>query len=149
MCNHVTWKKTEDDNWADFSEEGLRQFEGDKDRPYCVYLIWSETESRMVYVGSGEVERLWDHLRPNGPSYRAIHSHKNLKATYALINDNDILGAEGFLALGYEPLEGNRHPREMVKVGNPDNGIPFRTELYNTSTEGLEMRHDMNNARGR
>ena len=66
-----------------------------------------------------------------------------------MIDQSDMLGAEGFLALGYEPLEGCRHPREMAKVGNPDNGIPFKTELYNTSTGGLETRYDMNNIGGR
>ena len=57
MCMHVNWKKTNGDNWADFSEEGLRQFEDDRNRSNCIYLIWSETERKMIYVGSGEVER--------------------------------------------------------------------------------------------
>ena len=143
MCLRLDWKKTDRNEWADYTPEGLASFEGDKKRN-CVYLIWSEPENRMVYVGSGEVDRLWDHLRESDPQYENIHRHVGLKATYALTDAKDMRGAEGFLALGYKPAEGDRHPREFVKVEHPDNGVPFCSELYNSPIQVLEMRYDLN-----
>ena len=145
MCLQLNWERPTCNEWADYTPEGLASFEGDKKRN-CVYLIWSEPENRMVYVGSGEVERLWDHLCESDPQYRNIHSHPGLKATYALVDARQMRGAEGFLALGYHPAEGDRHPREFVKVTRPQNGVPFYSELYNNSISGLEMRYDVDAA---
>ena len=128
----MNWKQTARNEWADYTEGCLEEFREDKPL-LCVYLIWSVPENRMVYVGSGEVERLWDHLRENDPQYRNIHSHPGLKATYALVDARQMRGAEGFLALGYHPAERDRHPREFVKVTRPQNGVPFYSELYNNS----------------
>lgn len=125
------WKKSpETDDWAVFSEEGLQPFEADKEQPNCVYLIWSGSEKKMVYVGSGRVERLWDHLNPSDPAYRRIHKYEELRATYALIGEKDMLGAEHYLTQVYEPLETERTPDEcFVGVSLPNNiGVSYHSD---------------------
>lgn len=142
MCLQLNWKQTARNEWADYTEGCLEEFREDKPL-LCVYLIWSEPENRMVYVGSGEVDRLWDHLRESDPQYENIHRHSGLKATYALISAPDMRGAEGFLALGYRPAEGDKHPREFVKVTRPQNGVYFDNLLDDDSIDMLGHKYDL------
>lgn len=142
MCLLLNWKQTARNEWADYTEECLEQFREDR-RLLCVYLIWSVPENRMVYVGSGEVDRLWDHLHESDPQYGNIHRHSGLKATYALISGPDMRGAEGFLALGYEPAEGDKHPREFVKVTRPKNGVYFDNLLDDDSIDMLGHKYNL------
>lgn len=118
----LDWKKSPaTDDWAVYDEEALQPFEEDREQK-CVYLIWSESERRMVYVGSGDVDRLWDHLNPSDPAYERIHVHENLKVTYALIDEKYMLGAENYLAQVYRPSAVEASPQdEFVEVSLPDN----------------------------
>lgn len=118
----LDWKKsTATGDWAVYDKESLQPFEKDNGQK-CVYLIWSESERRMVYVGSGDVDRLWDHLNPSDPAYERIHAHENLKATYALIDEKNMLGAENYLAQVYRPSAVEASPQdEFVEVSLPDN----------------------------
>ena len=133
------WKKSpETDDWAVFSEEGLQPFEADNEQPNCVYLIWSDSERKMVYVGSGRVERLWDHLNPSDPAYDRIHRHVNLKATYALIDEKDMLGAEHYLAQVYEPSATERTPdEEFVEVSLPNIDVSYHSDRAKETTNNV------------
>ena len=135
----IDWKKpSETENWADFNEDGLRPFEGDKEQECCVYLIWSECERRMVYVGSGKVDRLWDHLNPSDPAYERIHAYTNLKATYALIDGKYMHGAEHYLYQVYKPLAVKASPQDnFVEVSLPDNiDVSYRSDIAKETTDG-------------
>lgn len=118
----LDWRKsTATGDWAVYDKEALLPFEEDRGQK-CVYLIWSESERQMVYVGSGDVDRLWDHLNPSDPAYERIHAHENLKATYALIDEEYMLGAENYLAQVYRPSAVKASPEEIfVEVSLPDN----------------------------
>lgn len=118
----LDWRKsTATGDWAVYDKEALLPFEEDRGQK-CVYLIWSESDRQMVYVGSGDVDRLWDHLNPSDPAYERIHAHENLKATYALIDEKYMLGAENYLAQVYRPSAVKASPEEIfVEVSLPDN----------------------------
>lgn len=118
----LDWRKsTATGDWAVYDKEALLPFEEDRGQK-CVYLIWSESERQMVYVGSGDVDRLWDHLNPSDPAYERIHAHENLKATYALIDEKYMLGAENYLAQVYRPSAVKASPEEIfMEVSLPDN----------------------------
>lgn len=118
----LDWRKsTATGDWAVYDKEALLPFEEDRGQK-CVYLIWSESERQMVYVGSGDVDRLWDHLNPSDPAYERIHAHENLKATYALIDEKYMPGAENYLAQVYRPSAVKASPEEIfVEVSLPDN----------------------------
>ena len=133
----LDWKKSPaTGDWADFNKDALQPFEGDREQPNCVYLIWSASERKMVYVGSGEVDRLWDHLNPGDPAYARIHEHEDLKATYALIDAKDMLGAEHYLAQVYDPSATERTPKEVfVEVSLPDNiGVSYHSDRAKETT---------------
>lgn len=126
----LDWRKsTATGEWAVYDKEALLPFEEDRGQK-CVYLIWSESERQMVYVGSGDVDRLWDHLNSSDPAYKRIHAHKNLKAAYALIDEKNMLGAENYLAQVYEPLAVEASPEdEFVEVSLPDNiGVFYHSD---------------------
>lgn len=125
----LEWKKSPvTGDWADYNKEALQPFEDDKEEK-CVYLIWSESERKMIYVGSGNVDRLWDHLTPSDPAYEAIHDHSNLKATYALIDEKYMLGAENYLAQVYTPLATERSPKEpFVEVNMPTIDVHYHSD---------------------
>ena len=93
----------------------------------------------MVYVGSGEVDRLWDHLNPGDPAYARIHEHEDLKATYALIDVKDMLGAEHYLAQVYEPSAVKASPAEdFVEVSLPDNiGVSYHSDRAKETTNNV------------
>lgn len=125
----LDWRKsTATGDWAVYDKEALLPFEEDRGQK-CVYLIWSESERQMVYVGSGDVDRLWDHLNPSDPAYERIHAHENLKATYALIDEKYMLGAENYLAQVYRPSAVKASPEEIfVEVSLPDNiGVSYHS----------------------
>lgn len=133
----VDWIQLPDENWADFTEEGLQPFEEDREKK-CVYLIWSVNENRMIYVGSGDVERLWDHLKEN-----EITDYKGVKFTYALIkNKDDYQGAENYLAQVYGPLVGERYPQDNFKEVNlPNIGVDYRSDrVGGTSNDAKAIR---------
>lgn len=126
----LEWKKsTATGDWAVYDKEALQPFEKDRGQK-CVYLIWSESERQMVYVGSGDVDRLWDHLNQSDPAYDRIHAHKNLKATYALIDEEYMLGAENYLVQVYEPSAVEASPEEsFVEVSLPENiGVSYHSD---------------------
>lgn len=134
----VDWKRVPNCNgWADFTEEGLQPFEVDKERK-CIYLIWSEERRQMVYVGSGDVSRLWDHLNPHDPNYENITSYGGLKATYAIVNDeNQMLGAENYLAQVYDPLVGERHPQDQFEEVNlPSIDVSYHCDRVSGISDG-------------
>lgn len=139
----LDWRKsTATGEWAVYDKEALLPFEEDRGQK-CVYLIWSESERQMVYVGSGDVDRLWDHLNPSDPAYERIHAHENLKATYALIDEKYMLGAENYLAQVYEPSAVEASPKdEFVEVSLPNNiGVSYHSDrAKETSNDVRAMR---------
>ena len=86
-------------------------------------MIWRDNDGTVVYVGSGDIDRLWDHSK----EYRIIkysNKYSNLMANYAIIggNDSDIWrGIERYLADKYQPLEGDRYPADVdpIEVNGP------------------------------
>lgn len=135
----LDWRRsTATGDWAVYDKEALLPFEEDSGQK-CVYLIWSESERQMVYVGSGDVDRLWDHLNPSDPAYERIHAHKNLKATYALIDEEYMLGAENYLAQVYEPSAVEASPKErFVEVSLPDNiGVSYHSDRAKETSNGI------------
>lgn len=143
----LDWKKSPaTKDWAVYDKEALQPFEEDRELK-CVYLIWSESERQMVYVGSGDVDRLWEHLNPSDPAYKRIHAHENLKATYALIDEKNMLGAESYLAQVYEPSAVEASPEEsFVEVSLPNNiGVSYdSSRATETSNSVRAMRSLLN-----
>ena len=85
-----------------------------------VYIIWVHN-GPVVYVGSGDIDRLWDHLDESW-----IPNYQNLVANYAIINGNDPdiwRGIERYLAEELSPKEGKEHPEDVdtINVNLPDN----------------------------
>lgn len=85
-----------------------------------VYIIWSQQNGRVIYVGSGDIDRLWRHLNK-----RQITQYSKLAANYAVIpgNNSDIWrGIERYLADVYNPLVGERYPADVdsIEVNVPD-----------------------------
>lgn len=135
----LDWRRsTATGDWAVYDKAALLPFEEDRGQK-CVYLIWSESERRMIYVGSGDVDRLWDHLNPSDPAYKRIHAHKNLKATYALIDEEYMLGAENYLVQVYEPSAVEASPKErFVEVSLPDNiGVSYHSDRAKETSNGI------------
>lgn len=88
-----------------------RYCNNDKDRK-GVYMIWYETKDNhihMVYVGSGSISRLWDHLNENW-----FTKYPNLKANYAIMDLWE--EAEKYLAKELKPLEGKKYPANVRDI---------------------------------
>ena len=155
MCMHVNWKQTAGNGWPDYTEDGLASVDR-RDERNCVYLIWSESEEKMVYVGSGYVNRLWDHWDRKSPQDEKIFRYGRLKYTYAThvlngetegpaLTKKQIRGAEGFLSAIYGYLVGGRHPVACVKVVPPENHIYYCGSLYSSTPDAIMSRIELNN----
>jgi hypothetical protein len=98
-----------------------------------VYIIWSEKESRVVRVGSGELKiRIKDHQSEDWAKKDA-----SLKVTFVQIDDENVMkGVETYLGYVYDPVEiGERYPNiRPVGVNLPKNGVFVNT--YQHPQEG-------------
>ncbi|WP_294615663.1 hypothetical protein [uncultured Bacteroides sp.] len=109
MKEKVIWEKCAYDNWAHLKTLDLTS-PSLVENGQCntgVYIIWSETEKRVVRVGSGRIaERLEEHSQ--NP---LICKHPELLVTFAIIKDKEVmLGVEAYLAAVYSPVIGDRFP---------------------------------------
>lgn len=107
---NITWQES---YGFSYDKETLDLYSEDRNRK-GVYMIWRNNDGTVVYVGSGDIDRLWDHLN----EYRII-KYPNLMANYAIIggNDSDIWrGIERYLADKYKPLEGDRYPADVDPI---------------------------------
>ena len=156
----VDWIQLPDENWADFTEEGLLPFEEDREKE-CVYLIWSTLCDRMLYVGSGDVSRLFDHLnREDDSVYQFMQEHpqERLKFTFAYVKEGGInitedeaRGIEAFLSYVYCPCLVKRVPgNDVIKVNYPNNGIrkPNEATAGNMYERGIRAALDKEMMKG-
>ncbi len=107
----ITWKESKG---FTYNEVFLNAFYKNDRYEKGVYIIWESDNGTVIYVGSGDIDRLWDHLK----EYR-ITQYQNLMANYAIIggNDSDIWrGIERYLADKYQPLEGDRYPADVDPI---------------------------------
>lgn len=125
MRKQVNWIHCQNDQWIDFCKLNVQDpwFKRNDTEKTGVYLIWSDTENRMVYVGSGNIlTRLQDHLNE-----QTITQHPGLKVTFAEIADvHEMQGAENYLAYVYRmPTDaGRKYPNVTpTEVNLPSIGL--------------------------
>lgn len=99
---NVNWVKCTNGNWCDFNIVNLTH-EHFQDM-IGVYIIWSN--QTVVRVGSGTInERIADH-RTNSQ----ITRYRDLKVTWAHIDEASMQGVEKYLADTLNPAVGDRFP---------------------------------------
>ena len=100
MRKQVKWISYQNNQWIDYRKLNVQApwFIHNGVEKTGVYLIWSDTENQIVYVGSGNIlTRLQDHLNETD-----IMQYPGLKVTFAEIADEqEMLGAENYLAYVY------------------------------------------------
>ena len=102
---NITWKES---YGFSYDKETLKKYSEDKKRK-GVYIIWRHSDRKIIYVGSGDISRLWDHLDEDWPS-----KYSNLVANYAIIEY--WRGIERFLAETCKPIEGKKHPTDVAPI---------------------------------
>ena len=107
---NITWKES---YGFSYDKETLNRYSEDRNRK-GVYMIWRHSNGKVIYVGSGDIDRLWDHLNENWPS-----QYSDLVANYAIIEY--WRGIERYLADKYRPLIGDRYPADVdpIEVNTP------------------------------
>lgn len=133
MGKIVKWEKCALDKWAHLKTLDLTSPSLVENGMYNlgVYIIWSETEKRVIRVGSGHVaQRLDDHLKNS-----EILKHEELLVTFAIIKEREeVLSIETYLGYIYDPVVGDRFPDVgPLPVNLPNNGIPVINSEFGNS----------------
>ena len=85
-----------------------------------VYIIWSEEDGQVIYVGSGSIGKLCNYTPEDWPQYKS----KVLIADYAIIKDYDTeLRIKKYLSdtlLPLEKVEGLFKGIEPLKISLPE-----------------------------
>lgn len=115
----IKWRSTIGIPYSKFSLDTFCKNDKEKN---CVYIISLLPNMKVLYVGSGQVSRLWDHWKE---ATFIQYKKKYLLANYALIdgNNEDVwLGIEKYLADKLQPFVGERHPKKVdsIEVNLPD-----------------------------
>ncbi len=116
MLRRVLWvKNTQNNDWFDFLRLNFDAVYFIRKRG--VYVIWyaSPGIAKVIRIGSGNIsERLKEHRQ--NPDITKYASYGQLKVSWVILNDSELLGVEKYLARVYSPLIGDRYPESVHEI---------------------------------
>ena len=82
-----------------------------------VYVIWytSPGTAKVIKLGSGNIaERLKDHRQ--NQDITKYSSYGQLKVSWIILDESELLGVEKYLSRAYSPIVGDRYPESVTEI---------------------------------